>query len=350
MVSCANGHGNQIPGGVCTVCGLALPAPGMQVWGAASNSSTPNPVPETLATSREQGQGSVPLPIVPLTRQPVTGAQGRATWRRGPWIAVAAIAIAFAVAGGTTYLVLTRPVPDVSGLSPAAAEAELSNAGFTDLTVTEEFSESVPRGEIVAQDPGPGTRARSGSAVSLVVSRGQPKEVPSLIGDTARTASSTLSNLDLEASTSEEPSNSVPEGVVLAQEPAPGTLVEEGARVSLTVSSGPPYTTVTVKLDLFEVVLDNNFTDCDDAITILRIFANSSIKNGEGRTLSTLSGLWDPLPGNGAFFPCEAVGLFPRTSTQEDTYRFLLDSSEPGSGTTYSRNQLESRNWIISLG
>jgi len=236
------------------------------------------------------------------------------------------------------------------GLSPQAAKAELGQAGFTEVTVEEEFSESTPRGQVAGQEPEPSARARSGTAITLVVSRGEPKKVPSLIGETTGGATRTVRGLSLEVSRSEEPSDSVPEGVVLAQDPPSGTILEEGDRVSIIVSSGPPYTTVTVELDLSSIVLDNDFTDCDEAILILKLFAKSSIENGAGRTLSTISGQWKALPGNGVYFPCRAAGQFPRTSTQEDSYRFLLDSSEPGSGRTYSRTELERQDWIISLG
>ena len=325
------------------MCRLALPAPGMQIWGAQPQSPTTGPRVEPRPT------------VFPSSTESLAGASAtvgpvKPAWRRGSWIAIAVIAVVFVLAGGATYLVLTRPVPDVSGLSLTAAEVELSKAGFTDITVAEEFSDTVPRGEVSTQDPRPGARARSGSAVSLVVSRGEPKEVPNLVGETARGATGAISGLALETSTTAQPSDSVPEGVVLSQEPAPGTILEEGDRVALIVSSGPPYTTVTVELNLFEVVLDSDLADCDDAILILRLFFNSSIQNGQGRTLSTLAGQWSPVPGNGLFFPCEAVGTFPRTSTQEDMYRFLLDPSDGGSARTYSRSQLESRGWTISLG
>ncbi len=357
MVTCANGHGQQIPGGTCTVCGLALPAAGMQVWGAPSAAPQPTGAPPVGAAMPPPSIASPspvppPPPVIPGYAAPYaeSGSPGNPTRRPRAWLIVAAIVVAFLVAGGATYFIVTKPVPDVVGMMPEQARIELGNSGFTDVSVTEEFSDSVPRGQVSLQDPQPGSRARGSQAVSLVVSRGTPREVPALTGESQASASREVSGLDLRVTTVTQPSDTVPEGDVISQDPAPGTVLEEGDGVSLVVSSGPPYTTVTVELDLFSVVLDSNFTDCDDAIMILRLFFNSTIESGDGRTLSTLSGLWDPVPGNGAYFPCEAVGTFPRTSTQEDTYRFFLDPSEGGSGRTYSRSQLESRNWTISLG
>lgn len=354
MVTCANGHTNQMPGSTCTACGLALPAPGMQVWGA--------PSPSAPAESRPAAPASRPYPsdtasgfaAPPAYGSPAAPAAAPAvTPRRGrTWIIAGAIVAAFLIAGGVTYLVITKPMPDVVGLQPGPARAELGNAGFTDVTTTDEFSDTVPRGDVVSQDPGPGSRARSGQAVSLVVSRGEPKEVPQLVGETLTFATRAVTGLDLEVVTSSEPSDTVPEGGIMAQDPSPGQVLEEGDVVTLVVSSGPPYTTVTVTLDLFSVVLDTNFTDCSDAMTILQLFfRDSAIVDGQGSILSTLAGTWEEVPGNGYLFPCEATGTFPRTPTTESTYRFFMDPSDrSGGGASYTRSELEAKGWRITLG
>lgn len=353
MVTCANGHGNQLPGSTCTVCGLALPAPGVQVWGAPAPTPAPSPTPSgppEAAAPASYGNtyaGYAQPQSYPDAVTPVAGPR-----RSRTWIIVGAIVAAFLVAGGATYLVMTKPVPDVTGMTPGQARAELSDAGFSEITTANEFSETVPRGDVVSQDPGPGSRARSGQAVSLVVSRGEAKEVPQLVGESAVSATRAVTGLDLEVVTSEEPSDSVPEGGVIAQEPSPGQVLEEGDVVSLVISSGPPYTTVTVTLDLFSVVLGDTFDDCSDAMNILRLFFNDSIiVDGQGSTLSTLSGTWSEVPGNGYLFPCEATGTFPRTPTNERVYRFFINpSSTTSDGVSYTRGELEASNWRMSLG
>lgn len=345
MVTCANGHPGQVPGGNCTVCGLALPAPGMQVWGgsppAAPVGSVPPAVPTTPVAS--------PSAFAP---SPTHAPYPTPAPRRGrTWIIVGAIVAAFLVAGGATYLLITKPLPDVTGMQPGPARAELSKAGFPDVTTSEEFSDTVPRGEVVSQSPGPGSRARSGQAVSLVVSRGEAKEVPQLVGERVTSATRAVTGLQLEVVTSSEPSETVPEGGVIAQEPSPGQVLEEGDVVTLVISSGPPYTTVTVTLDLFSVVLGDTFDDCSDAMNILQLFFNDSvIVDGQGSTLSSLSGTWLEVPGNGYIFPCEATATFPRTPTTESVYRFLLNPSNRSGGVSYTRSELEASNWRMSLG
>ena len=349
MVTCANGHGNQMPGGICTVCGLALPAPGVQVWGAAP-AQVPPPAPQEVAAPASRHERPTGFAQPPSYAGALIPEEAP---RRGrTWIIIGAVVAAFLVAGGATYLVITRPVPDVRGMTPGQARVELSDAGFAEITTTNDFSNSVPRGDVVSQDPGAGSRARSGQAVSLVVSRGEAKEVPQLIGESVVSASRAVTGLDLEVATSAEPSDSVPEGGVIAQEPSAGQVIEEGAVVSLVISSGPPYTTVTVTLDLLSVVLDDNFTDCSDAMNVLQLFFNdSAIVDGQGSTLSTLSGTWSEVPGNGYLFPCEATGTFPRTPTTERVYRFFINSSDrSGGGASFTRNELEANDWRISLG
>lgn len=343
MVTCANGHGNQVAGGNCSVCGLALPAPGMQVWGAPAPPAVPGPLPSTAASATWQAPTDVSLPVAtPPSRSS----------RKWTWVIAAIVALTFVVAAASTYFVLTKPVPNVVGMTASQARVALETAGFPDISTSEEFSDSIPRGDIASQDPSPGSRIRSGQSVALVVSRGEAKEVPAVVGQSQSQATRELEGLTLEVSVASQPSDTAPEGSVIAQDPRPGSVLEEGDKVELVVSSGPPFTTVTVTIDLFSVVLDSDFSDCSDAMNILQLFfTDSTFEDTQGRTISTLSGMWRESPGNGYIFPCEATGTFPRTSTQESTYVFFLDPSPGGSdGLTYTRSELESRGWKITLG
>jgi eukaryotic-like serine/threonine-protein kinase len=65
------------------------------------------------------------------------------------------------------------PVPDVVGSSQAAAESQLTGAGFT-VIVIQSPSDSVPVGDVISQAPLAGVVASQGSSVSIVVSTGTP--------------------------------------------------------------------------------------------------------------------------------------------------------------------------------
>jgi eukaryotic-like serine/threonine-protein kinase len=68
-------------------------------------------------------------------------------------------------------------VPNVEGSSQAAAEAQLTGAGFT-VVVSQAESDTVPAGSVISQDPQAGVVATPGSRVSIVVSTGPPAPSP----------------------------------------------------------------------------------------------------------------------------------------------------------------------------
>jgi len=68
-------------------------------------------------------------------------------------------------------------VPDIVGLSQADAEAAIVGGGFVVGAVTEGYSDTIPIGSVISQDPIGGEEAEGGSAVSLTISLG-PDEGP----------------------------------------------------------------------------------------------------------------------------------------------------------------------------
>ncbi|MFZ3415227.1 Stk1 family PASTA domain-containing Ser/Thr kinase [Arthrobacter sp. 3Tela_A] len=132
-------------------------------------------------------------------------------------------------------------VPNVIQRSLEDAEEKLSEAGLATGTVTEEFSEDVPAGQVLAQVPSPDADLRRGTPVDLTVSKGPaPVEVPAVAGKTEEEAVRLIEAAGLEASVSSERINStdIPKGSVAAQNPASG-LLERGGTVTLTISDGP---------------------------------------------------------------------------------------------------------------
>jgi hypothetical protein len=68
-------------------------------------------------------------------------------------------------------------VPNVVGLTQAAAGTALTNAHLTTGTVTQAYSTTVTAGLVISQDPASGATAANGSAVALVVSQGPPPPI-----------------------------------------------------------------------------------------------------------------------------------------------------------------------------
>lgn len=148
------------------------------------------------------------------------------------------------VAGGGVWAWQTYApvdVPSVAGSNQSVAAAALTNAGFTHVRVTREFSTEVPAGEVIRSIPSEGTQLRRAAPVTLVVSRGvQQVPVPNLTRLTASDAARQVAALGLSLATQQNQFNeTVPAGSVITTKPQPGTKVNVGSEVTLIVSKGP---------------------------------------------------------------------------------------------------------------
>lgn len=134
-------------------------------------------------------------------------------------------------------------VPDVRNMNTSQATSRLSQNGLKLGSVTEQFSDSVPAGQIISQDPAANSRANEGSSVNVVVSKGaQPTQVsvPSVIGDTSGAAQAKISAKGLVASVHEVPNPDITtHGKVFDQDPGGGTMVDEGTTVNIYVYVAP---------------------------------------------------------------------------------------------------------------
>ena len=135
-------------------------------------------------------------------------------------------------------------VPDLRGMTVAEAEASLAGAGLTRGAITEEFSNTVPIGQIIRTSPAPGAEVDPGSSVSIVVSLGpEPDddvEVPDLAGLTRAEAESALADagLILGEVGFGAPGDATP-GTVIGQDPAAGERANEGSAVSIIIALNP---------------------------------------------------------------------------------------------------------------
>jgi uncharacterized repeat protein (TIGR01451 family) len=73
-----------------------------------------------------------------------------------------------------TFVPPVASVPNVVGLTQAAASTAFANAGLTTGPVTIVASATVAAGSVISQSPGPGSPASFGTAVSIVISSGAP--------------------------------------------------------------------------------------------------------------------------------------------------------------------------------
>jgi len=126
-----------------------------------------------------------------------------------------------------------RPVavPDTSGKSYDAAVAALQAKRFS-ATRVDDFSETVPAGNVVGTDPPAGQLAPRDSQVTVHVSKGpQPVAVPNVVNMSVEQASQTLQTSGLDA----DVQNFAPGRTVKSQNPPAGTQVNRGTKVTLAL-------------------------------------------------------------------------------------------------------------------
>jgi len=159
--------------------------------------------------------------------------------------------------GGTVAVILSAGeeqlfVPDITGSTVEGAEIVLGNNGFILGTVTEGYSDTIPQGEIISQDPMVNVSMPKGSAVNVLVSRGPEivvSNVPDLIGKTEREAQALLEAVGLTIGTvSKEPTGKEDQsGRIVEQSIPKETEVKEGTKINVTVYE---YTEVTIPSNL----------------------------------------------------------------------------------------------------
>ncbi|WP_180303470.1 Stk1 family PASTA domain-containing Ser/Thr kinase [Streptomyces sp. JV178] len=134
----------------------------------------------------------------------------------------------------------TVALPDLKGYRLDKAKARLKSDGLEPGLVTREFSDEVIRGQVIRTEPGAGTKASSGSAVALVVSRGAPVEIPNVAGSSVEDATAALEDEGLKVEIASERVNSeFDKGMVAEMSPGAGKQAGTGDTVTLTLSKGP---------------------------------------------------------------------------------------------------------------
>lgn len=118
--------------------------------------------------------------------------------------------------------------------------AELSELGFT-IENEKESSETVPAGYIIAQDIEPGEEVLiSETTITFTVSTGRPvMELRDLSEYNRTSVDDYVSERGLNLTADQESSEDIPAGQVISQDPAPGTSVYSGDRITVVFSTGP---------------------------------------------------------------------------------------------------------------
>ena len=130
---------------------------------------------------------------------------------------------------------------ETAGKTREDAETTLTNQGFQ-ISWVENFSESVPAGVVISQDPASGTKVPEGSVITVNVSKGSQSDtimVPNVIGMSEMDGTVELVEAGLTITTVSYVNHSqIPEGQICYQSYSQGSYVAPGTGVEIRVSMG----------------------------------------------------------------------------------------------------------------
>lgn len=129
---------------------------------------------------------------------------------------------------------------DYTGKSYDTVKKTLDEQGFRSVSSQEAYSDEQDKGMIISQNPLANQDVvAKDTDISFVVSKGpEPVLLANLSGFTKKAAEDYAKTNQLEISSSEEYSDSVPEGQVISQKPSAGTSMAKGDNISVVISKG----------------------------------------------------------------------------------------------------------------
>ena len=136
-----------------------------------------------------------------------------------------------------------KTVPNVVGQQDEDAQNAIKSAGLNVGTVTYDYNDSVPKGQVVSQSVDGGKKVAAGTSVGLVVSNGpKPDErvdVQNFVGRSESDLTSWASGNGLYTSrTGSQTSDTIPKGAIISQSPSSGK-VDKGGTITYVISDGP---------------------------------------------------------------------------------------------------------------
>ncbi|MDQ3767711.1 MAG: PASTA domain-containing protein [Actinomycetota bacterium] len=207
----------------------------------AASRRPPDPV-ESLV---DEVIGGEDVPDIEAPRRP--SRQDRDAQRRSRRLLLGVIAAILALVAGRALASVVLPqdvrVPELVGLTRAAAVERAEGAGLGARVEGRKKDRTAPEGVVLSQDRS--GILREGSTVGLVISDGPPRvKVPLLLGLNLEDAQVQMDKVDMEPSRLSERNSTEPEGDIIEQVPAAGAKRAWGSGVELILSKGPSPTEI----------------------------------------------------------------------------------------------------------
>ena len=155
--------------------------------------------------------------------------------------AVVAALILGIVVGFATGLLggKTIPAPSFEGMTLEQAETAAEGYELKIAVGDEVISEDVEKGCIVSQDPEVGTDVKTGSTITVNISKGLGDgAVPNLVGKNENELSAYLKAAGFKLGNVSTQASEKPKGYVLSQSPKAGEEIEKGTAIDVVVSDG----------------------------------------------------------------------------------------------------------------
>lgn len=153
------------------------------------------------------------------------------------------------VASGSTVNIKVNNLPDsvvvpsVANMTYEQAKAALKEVSLQIGNKNEEYSDKVPAGKIISQNPNAGIKISKDQSISVTISKGEDKTPWNMLafkGVDGDSAKATLENAGMKVQIKYGESNDVDKGQVYDQSAKVGDKLQKGDTVVLYVSQGVP--------------------------------------------------------------------------------------------------------------
>ncbi|MDF2568924.1 MAG: prkC [Sporomusa sp.] len=130
-------------------------------------------------------------------------------------------------------------VPDVIGKQVDTARNILTNNNLR-VSVSDAFSDKVPAGYVISQQPDPGTTVKEQRTITVIVSKGgEVTVVPDLRGLNRRDAELQIKNAGLKIGRIDEQfAQDTAQDTVISQNPRPPAQISKGTAIDIVISKG----------------------------------------------------------------------------------------------------------------
>jgi serine/threonine-protein kinase len=167
-------------------------------------------------------------------------------------------------ANGSVSFILSKgperyTIPKTTGLTVSAAQNAILKLPLEILPIKEVFSSEIPKGFVIETVPQSGTSVKRDAQIEVIVSKGiEQIALASYLGKSGEQALNELTEAGFDVLPTYAYSESVLELAVISQNPAGGSALNKGAKVSIVISKGPRFTFIPETIIAMESVAAQN--------------------------------------------------------------------------------------------